>query len=701
MKATSSRRERAALRQLASAWGVQTAYVDATGRRRVAATDALIAVLRALGSPLETLADAPEALRHRKAERASRSLAPVLVAPDGRLPALEVRLARAPTGRPAATLELEQGGTMIEPLSEDGRRGDRAGLTVRLRCGRRLELPMGAHELRLETGGTASIRAHVLAAPRRCWSGAPERRLALFAPLYALHSRHSWGLGDLTDLERLAAWSRSLGVDLVAVLPLLAGFFDRPFDPSPYSPATRLFWNELYLDPRMAPELESCPQAVRLLDNDTFVAELDRLRRESQVGYRAAMRLKRQVLELLARAAFESPSRRAEIEDFSRREPHLEEYARFRATVARQGRPWPEWPQRLRQGELRPGDWDEEAQRYHLYVQSLCDRSLQKLNREQAGLYLDVPLGVSGQGFDVWRFRAHFARGAAAGSPPDGFFAAGQNWGFPPPHPHSARHDGHAYFRKSLRAHLRRAAMVRLDHVMALHRLFWIPEGFEAKQGVYVRYPARELYAALAIESHRHRCRIVGENLGTVPAEVDRALRRYDLLPMHILQFELSGRTGQPFPQVRPRTLAGLNTHDMAPFAAFWGGKDIALRRQVGLLDGEEAAEEQSDRAALRRRVLAALEREGWLGESQEARDTLAVLRALLCRLAAGDAEVLVVQLEDLWAETEPQNVPGVVDEIPPWRRKMRRSLESIVNDASLAELFAELARLRSPGRSP
>jgi 4-alpha-glucanotransferase len=450
------------------------------------------------------------------------------------------------------------------------------------------------------------------------------------------------------------------------------------------------------------------------------------------------MARRRRVLEALAEAAFASPSRRAEIEAFARSEPQLDDYARFRATAERHRAGWPAWPERQRASGLAPvglapPDFDEAARRYHLYAQWLWDHQFRTLFGGGEALYLDLPIGVDGGGFDVWRFRDQFAAGAAVGAPSDRFFAAGQDWGFPPPHPHHGRQTGHAYFRSVVRAHLRRAGMLRLDHVMALHRLFWIPRGFSARDGVYVRYPADELYAVLAIESHRHRARIVGENLGTVPPEVNESMQRRGLLPMRIFQFEAT--PDWPRDRAALEGLAALNTHDTATFAAFWEGRDVEQGVRLGLLDAAAAGGVIERRARIRAAVIATLAAEGWLDERRRdaAEPTAAteppnltgptvsaepptaddeptpddeltaasepttdeVLRALLRRLAASDAEVVIAQLEDLWLEPDPQNVPGVGADYPSWHRRMRRSLDSIERDPSLAALLRELAALR------
>jgi 4-alpha-glucanotransferase len=203
-------------------------------------------------------------------------------------------------------------------------------------------------------------------------------------------------------------------------------------------------------------------------------------------------------------------------------------------------------------------------------------------------LYLDMPLGAHGDGYDVWRYRELFALGASGGAPPDPVFTQGQDWGFAPVHPQRSRERGHAYLRAYLRHHLRHAGMLRIDHVMGLHRLYWVPRGQPASQGAYVTYPAEEVYAMLSIESHRHQAVIVGEDLGTVPPEVSRSLKRHAVGGMFVAQYEFCL---PPKPVLRPvprNVVASLNTHDMPPFHAYWRGLDIEDRRALGLIKRSE-----------------------------------------------------------------------------------------------------------------
>lgn len=673
------------LRTLAHLHGVQTSYWDAMGRHVEASPESLLAVLAALEAPVERPADVPEALAARRSELADRLVEPVVVAWDGHAPEIELRT----RGGGSAGLHLDLEG------------GERRGWMVELDSlpGRRLSLPEplppGYHRLRVEVDGRAA-ETLVISAPARAFAGDGRPLWGVFLPLYALQTARSWGAGDFSDLEALAEWTAGLGGGVVGTLPMLSAFLDEPFEPSPYAPASRLFWNELYLDPRRRPEAEDSVSVRRLLESPDVLGGIDALRRAPEVDYRELMILKRRVLEEMAARFFLRPTaRQADFERFVREKPELQSYAAFRAVNDRRGDAWQCWPERLREGTLAPADYDDEDRRFHLWVQWACDEQIRDMAREARrrgpGLYLDLPLGVHGSSYDVWRERDLFAIGSAAGAPPDSFFTKGQNWGFPPLHPERLRDRGYDHFIACLRHHLRHAGLLRIDHVMQLQRLFWIPRGMDAAGGVYVRYAAEELFAILSLESHRHQAIIVGENLGTVPPEIGEAMDRHDVQGMYVVQYELQpgGQGLRPPPE---RSAASLNTHDMPTFRGFWEGRDIDDLESLGLFDAGQAHAERERRGEIRRGMIEALPADRRGDEDTTYRE---VLRDRLRHLAASPARMVLVNLEDLWGETRPQNVPGTHTERPNWRRKARLSFEEFSIRDDVLDLLREVDELR------
>ena len=697
-------KESTALRHLARMHGVQTSYVDMARHRQEASPESLLAVLRSLGVAVKIMADVPEALTISRLSRACRVVEPVNVAWLGRRAAVPLQLPAWAAGTSVhCEWRLEDGAvsntdTRLKNLGVAGSvtlQGDRF-VTWQLPVP--LKLPAGYHRLAVECGGDR-FETLLICAPEKCFTPAkPGRTWGVFAPLYALHSERSWGAGDFGDLAELIAWVGRQGGSFVGTLPLLPAFLNQPCEPSPYSPVSRLFWNELYLDLTRVPEFAHCPAARRLTQSIAFHSQLTRLRGDILVNYSEAMALKRNVLEALSRFFFLKPSaRRREFDQFADRHPHAENYARFRAVCERRREPWSQWPERLRAGDLRDSDARTADRQYHLFVQWLAHEQMTQLSAHaRAGnvsLYLDMPLGTHRDGYDCWRYQDLFALAASGGAPPDPVFTQGQDWGFAPIHPERSREQGHAYMIAYLRHHLRQATMLRFDHVMGLHRLYWVPAGLSASLGAYVGYPAEEIYAILSLESHRHRAVIIGENLGTVPPAVNRGLERHGVAGMFVGQYEFQP---VPRPALRPApscAVASLNTHDMPPFNAYWQGLDIDDRHALGLVKSRKLAGEHRLRSRIRQNLTKLLHRRRWLGETTL--DAGKVLRATLAHLAASKAQWLLISLEDLWLETLPQNVPGTSTERINWRRKARWTWETLQRDPAILDSLRLVQRLR------
>jgi 4-alpha-glucanotransferase len=662
--------------ELARSYRVQPSYTDAFGKRVRTPADGLLGALRALGVDVERPEHAVRALRERRRELGRRVVEPVIVAWDGRLREVDVRAPRAAR----VSVELEDGGRIDLDAARVGE--GRLGVTARER------LPAGYHTLVVETASSGST-ATVFSAPTRA-PAIPAGSWAVFAPLYALRSGGGWGIGSFTDLRDLDRWAGGCGARMLGTLPLLAAFLDEPFEPSPYSPASRLFWNEAFVDVERAGEVDVGATAVAAPRPRARVRDAD------LVDYRAVAAAKRAALEPLAERFFEGAPPDA-YRRFVEETAGVRDYARFRAEVDRRRSWWGAWPAAAREGRLRgPAEADPNG-RYHLYAQWLAREQLgivgERAKAEGRGLYLDLPLGVNGASYDVWRHRPAFALGSSAGAPPDLFFSGGQDWGFPPLHPERIREDGYAYPRAAVANLLRYASALRIDHVMGLHRLYWIPRGVEPRHGAYVGYRADEWYALLSIEAHRAGAAIVGEDLGTVPGYVRRAMRRHRFHTSSVIQFE-ADPDRRELRDPPAGSAASLGTHDLPAWAAFWAGDDIRLFAELGLLDATESGHRRRERAGIREAIVAGLRARGLLAARRP--DARAVLEASLRFLARSDAALVVVALEDLWLEERPQNVPGTAAERPNWRGRLRLSLDEIRADAHVARLIHAIARERT-----
>ena len=362
----------------------------------------------------------------------------------------------------------------------------------------------------------------------------------------------------------------------------------------------------------------------------------------------------------------------------------------------------------------------EHAERvdYHRWLQFECERQLgevAEVARRRGltiGLYQDLAIGTSPAGSDVWSNPDLFVQGASVGAPPDPYAASGQNWGLPPIDPRALRRDAYRYYIRLLRTGFRSAGALRIDHVMGLFRLFWIPEGMTGKQGAYINYPSRELLGILALESVRHRALVVGEDLGTVPKEVPAALAKWGVLSSKVLYFEREKRGGfKAADRYPPLSFATANTHDLATLAGFWRGRDVELRVQHGLVEpGESASAAATERMREKEALVRRLRSSGMLPVSERAPrgsgTDLAwehmLRQAVHTFLCSTPAVIVGLSLDDLAGEVESVNLPGVgPDAHPSWRRKMQMSLEEITTSSQVRSAVGERCVDRLPDRRP
>lgn len=700
---SAERVEQKLLRQLALQCGIQLSFVDMGGRRHEASLDALRALIPLWGYSVENARECRQALRDLQERHAWQAVEPVIVAWDGRPCTVEFRLPRSLENAPVfGKIHLENGASKNLEC-----RFSRLDVKREIRFGgerfttRALELPplpMGYHQLELEVRHRLH-RALIISAPMASYAPENLRGWGAFCPLYALSSGNSWGAGNFSDWAGFRRHMSKLGGMAVSCPPLLAAGYTPPIkDPSPYSPLSRLFWNEFYLDLTAVPEMGECREAKEYVASPAFQKQLEKLRSAPLIDYEAGMRLRWKVLGLLAESFFEKPSTRRDLfESYSKNHPRLQDYAQFRAVMDRSERPWQEWESRLFNGRIEAGDYRESVFQTHAYAQWLAaDQVCAATARTQPGLaqvYLDLPVGVHSSGYDVWRERDSFAFPMSVGAPPDAFFTKGQNWGFAPLHPQRVRENGYSYVREFLGFQMKHAGMLRIDHVMGLHRLYWIAPGIGPQGGVYVKYAAEEWHAIVNLESHRHKTLIVGEDLGTVPPEVTEAMARHQLRRMFVVQFEQQPDTREAVLPPPRQSVASINTHDMPTFAAHWTGADLKDRASLGLLRPERLREAGKARAALNEHLAKFLRAEGWLKEEVSVES---VYQACVRWLCASPAEVVLVALEDLWGELEPQNTPGTGPERPNWRRRLKRSLEEIESDPKMVEFLGGLKIVRN-----
>jgi 4-alpha-glucanotransferase len=702
----------ASLERLADALGIDAAYASWTGVPARASDATLRAVIAALAPELDLSTGADAAATALAVARWRRVLEPVLVAwcdgeagEGGGELQLPLRVPADVDGDVEATLALEgdvvAGSPTRARLFELPAHGH-AWPGGQVHCVRTLIVRVpapGYHRVAVTCLG-ARHEAMVIASPRRAFAPPRPPGLGLLAPVYALRGPGSGATGDLATLRELAGLAAARGVSFLGILPILAGLFDEPHEPSPYSAVSRVAWNELYLDVAAA--------AARLgVAAPAMAATAPPA--EPLIDYRAQYRWRRRALDELAQVAWADPARAATLRAFA--DGVVGPYALFRALVEERRASWASWDEPTRAMVRDPVAWravlDGRAGgdalgagvRAHIYAQHELEAQLAALPRDTGlGLYVDLPVGVGGDAFDVLRQPELFVTGASTGAPPDALFVGGQDWGLPPLHPERARQDEHRYLIASVRHHMRHAAMLRVDHVMGLHRLYWVPRGRPATDGAYVRYAADEAWAILCLESHRQRCEVIGEDLGTVPPSVPAAMAAHGVRGLHVRQFALPARLGAASGAIPAACVASLGTHDTPTFAGCAAGDDLVILAELGLLSPAQRTAAATARATSLRAVAAELRAQGWLRPDDDPADPGALMRALHCQLAASPARDVLITLEDLWLERAPQNVPGTGPERPNWRRPLARALPAIA--AALDEV-AELVALRPTGAPP
>jgi 4-alpha-glucanotransferase len=528
-------------------------------------------------------------------------------------------------------------------------------------------------------------------------------------------------MGDFGDLQMLIRWLASCGAGFIGVNPLHALAPADPARSSPYSASSRYFLNVLYIAVPAVPEFEQCPAARARVADPEFLRRLHELRALQLVDYRRVADLKFEIMALLYQdfrdkhLAMRSERGREFLEFAARRGPLLQMHARFdaldryfRATLGTASG-WMSWPQEYRDvngaAATRFALEHPAEVEFFAYLQWLAHEQLvraQALTRELGmpiGLYGDYAVGANPAGSETWVDQANYCLGAEIGAPPDPLALKGQGWGIPPPDPVILQAQPLRGFAQLIRDSMRYYGALRLDHVMSLYRLWWVPAGCAATSGAYVHYPLKELLTVLSLESARASCLVVGEDLGVVPDAMRQAMPEFGLYHYKVLLFEkISGKFRRP-DQFSKEALAVATTHDLPTLRSYWEARDIELRRRLNLypsaaIESDVIRERDHDREML----LVALREQGLNPAHPSAplepyTDELG--QALHLYLARSSTALVALQIEDLLGMTEPVNVPGTSDEYPNWQRKVTASLEAMVARGDLTARLAEIDRAR------
>ncbi|MGA9033018.1 MAG: malto-oligosyltrehalose synthase [Sulfuricaulis sp.] len=730
------------LKELCRLCGVDIEYTDIWGKPHAVPERTLLALLAAMGVDAADETSLRSALKARRWRPWQRMLAPVQV----------VRAATSPTRIPLvfavsdAALPFEWK-LWTEAGRESG--GKTSAMDLELLEQRDIDgdvmaryamilpesLPCGYHrfEIKCASGNTASLS--LIVAPDACYlppALAGEGRVwGPAAQLYTLRSRHNWGIGDFTDLRGLLEQCRESGADIIGLNPLHDLFPHNPQHASPYSPSSRQFLNYLYIDVEAIPEFTECESVRQMVAAPEFQTRLQALRAAECVDHGGVAAMKRPVLEELY-----SYFRRQHVQTGT------DSSHAFRAFIEAGGEGlyrhalyealqeyfhaqdpavwgWEIWPQAFRDprsSEVRQfAESHHERVEFFQYLQWHAETQLAAAGHRSlelrlgVGLYQDLAISVDRASAEVWANQSLFVTHATIGAPPDDFNLNGQNWGLPPWNPDALVESAYAPFIATLRANMRHSGGLRIDHVMGLMRLFWVPRDAGTVDGTYVHYPFDDLLGIVALESQRNRCLVIGEDLGTVPDAVRSTLASSGVFTHRLLYFEKDPQGDFKPPGDYPQqALVAVSTHDLPTLSGFWHGDDLSERAALNHFPSEAERDRQViARAEDRARLLLALDREKLLPEGMTVYPisspdmTLELMCAVHDYLANTPSKIMLVQLEDVLGQRRQVNFPGTSEERPNWRYKLVLDMEDLAADPRWKKLTNDLRARRLPAPVP
>lgn len=701
------------LDRLAGLLGVEPFYHDIWGNRREIGPATKRDLVQAMGFPAGTPEEAADSLFRLRERDWRRMLRPVFVL--GESDAVEIDFTVPDRTGPAGitwTLSEEFGDVHWgeQPLSDLPAIGEETFDDVRYTRHRLTlpeALPQGYHRLAIQLNVADSVvhegAACVIVAPESCLSpdelaGGDGWSWGMGVQLYALRSAANWGIGDYADAGSAAEQAAAMGAGVLGLNPLHALFPADPNHNSPYSPSNRGFLNTLFIDVAGLPELAESPEARSLIESADFQAQLQAAREAPLVNYGAVADLKMPVLDLVFKSARESTGPRRDAFLLFQREMDepLVRQSVFDALHEHffkgEGKwAWQDWPEAYRdpRSEAVERFAEENADRVEFFqwLQFVADDQLADAAHRAhragmpIGFYRDLAVANHPGGAAAWSAQDVIVQGANVGSPPDMFSPDGQNWGLAPLSPLGLVETAYETFIQSLRANMRHAGAIRIDHVMALQHLFWIPSRPDHEGGAYVAYPMRDLVRIIALESRRNRCLVIGEDLGTVPEGFRPAMQKAGILSYRVLYFERGPDKGFIAPEHYPRdSLVSVTTHDLPTLKGWWNGHDIRIRAELGQYSEPGALDsELAERRTDRERLLSSMRWSGVVPQETGSETLTAELAgAIHGYLARTPGRILMVQVEDMVGEIDQPNLPGTVHQHPNWQRKLPVAIGTI-----------------------
>jgi 4-alpha-glucanotransferase len=707
-----------ALARAADENGINREYWDVLHKKHEVSSDVRRRILAALGWDVSTFGSL-EQERARRFEQNAMSAVPKTLVLSVSEKAVPLTLPASLAGSICYEILLEDGNRLAGSVetsqlnsSRQMIKGDRQWSTYNLTLP--AELPLGYHRLKISLDGRSTGESFLIVCPDRAYLpenlSAGGRTAGFNITLYGLRSDRNWGCGDFTDLRSLIDWaSAEIGVSFIGLNPLHALHNRIPYNTSPYLPLSIFYKNLIYIDIESVPECQSSRCAQRLLNSPHVQDTIRKFRQAEFVQYQEVDRLKRRFLKVLfrefRRGRQENSPRAKAFAEYAKREGDLlyrfALYCALDEVLHKQDRnrwTWRDWPVEYQSPESQAcrqfAEQHSDLINFYKYVQFVIDEQLAAADayakqRLPIGLYHDLALATDNSGSDLWAHRDFYVNGCRVGAPPDDFSPNGQDWAFPPPRSSAHRKNGYQLYRESIRKIVACGGALRIDHVMRLFRLFWIPDGVNAAQGIYVRDNATDLMRILALESVRSKNIIIGEDLGTVTDEIRDMLASFRILSYRLFYFERHHDRSFKHSYEYPRqALVSSTTHDLPTIAGFWKGRDIEARKAAGLADERGYQAQLEDRRREKQKMLDMLHSENLLPQYY-ARNAEHVPEidgdlhnAIIGFLAQVPSMILLLNQEDFTKETEQQNLPGSTAQYPNWQRKMRVEIEELRSPA-------------------
>ena len=720
------------INQLADLCGIPSEYTDATGQTVAIPAEYKVTALEAMGLAVSSDSKIEKTITRKLDDSWGELIPPVAVVHEGQPFIITMQI---PANRLNNTfkgeLVLENGKNLpVEARGDALKEIERITLKnkelVRLELELPASLPLGYHQLSLKNRALEG-QCRLIVVPGACYE--PEsltegkKIWGSSIQLYTVRSENNWGMGDFSDLKHLVTELAEQGANIVGLNPIHSLYPANPLHCSPYSPSSRNYINPLYIDVTALPEFRHCQKIAKIISDDQFRQQLERVRAAEHVDYDLVARLKYSVLSAAfhhfcstdvknktARSKAFDRYRRSKGENLERHATYEALFEHFRAQDINSWG-WPCWPGEYQQPDSKEvksfSRKNKDRIRYYMFLQWLAETQLTEAQEAaleagmSVGIYRDLAVGVDRGGADVWGNRGFYCLNASVGAPPDPVAPQGQNWGLPPFNPASLKNAAYGPFIEMVCANMQHCGALRIDHVMGLLRLWWCPPDKTADYGVYVNYPLDDLLGIIKLESQRRKCLIFGEDLGTVPPEIEATLPPARCYSNEVVLFSRENDHFLAPSDYKSRALTCISNHDIPTLKAWWNCDDLDLRLELGIYTEEHTQREKEARHGDKVALLRTLQDIGELprGMNPDDLNTMGFSRDLWEKihyyLAKTASRIVVIQLEDIMELDTPVNVPGTSTEYPNWSRKLTQNINEVMHSEANKHFFRNLLLTR------